>query len=476
MLRPLFAPALVLLGCASERPRRDCAVEDNALRIVCRFELSHPAEATLTWAADGEPPRTETATGARLTFTLWDLPPDTDVEWTLTWQGPAGGAQERRGTARTDPLPPEVAVTFTDLVPGPDAIDRLLFVSACPAPTDGGGVIVGNRQLVVSDRNGVVRWYAPSPVGGDVRAYDASEDGSMWMLVERRTLHEVALDGTPLHTLRHPTDYPYIGHHDVTSRYGQTLLVHARTEEIGPATWVVDGLTEIRDGEAEPIFSVSEVIEPRLTSFELPGYWGASSGVQGIDFGHANSIDVDPAGRWLMSFKHLDTIFAFEGHPDRADRGALSFSLVGGNRGLDGGDYTLVDSDGVRLEGFEYPHHARWIGENQVSVFDNGRVAPEGERQATSRALVIELDDGQAIARVVRDLDLGSFCRIQGSAYNLADGSMLVYCHTNTQFWVFDDDDRVQRRSQIACADGSESVRFARIVPLDLDYRPIPPR
>ncbi|MEM6929455.1 MAG: hypothetical protein AAF602_21120 [Myxococcota bacterium] len=252
MLRPWLATIGLLVGCARDPgppPRGDCATEGNALRPVCRFEYTEPVAATLTFGIQDEPPRTLTAEGTSLAFTLWDLPPDTVVAWRLRWEGEQLSG-ERTGVTRTDPLPTDVDITFVDQQAGSDAIERLMLLAACPVPTEGGGTRRGDRHLVVTDRRGVVRWYQPPPVRGEIRAFDASDDGTLWMMVERRTLHAVSLDGTPLVTLTQPATMPYVGHHDVTSRFGQTLMVHARTEQIGTGTWIVDGLTEIRDGVA----------------------------------------------------------------------------------------------------------------------------------------------------------------------------------------------------------------------------------
>ncbi|MEM6929780.1 MAG: arylsulfotransferase family protein, partial [Myxococcota bacterium] len=311
---------------------------------------------------------------------------------------------------------------------------------------------------------------------GEIRAFDASDDGTLWMMVERRTLHAVSLDGTPLVTLTQPATMPYVGHHDVTSRFGQTLMVHARTEQIGTGTWIVDGLTEIRDGVAEPVFTFSDAVVPRLTSRELLGYWGNNDNgpVQGIDFGHANSIDIDRNGRWLMSFKHLDSVFAFEGAASSPDRGAVLFSVVGGFRGLDDGDYEVVDAQG-QAEGFEFPHHARWLDDNRISLVDNGRDAAADEPQEPTRVLVLELDDEAGRARVEQEYVLDAFCPIQSSAYTLPDGSMLIYCQRDARLWVFDEDARLQRASRVACADETISVKFPRILPLDRDYAPLLP-
>jgi len=472
-----------LLGCAPspepapvpvlpvEDPDSPCRIGDNALRPECRFTFDEPVSATLTWTAEGESPRSRQASGRDLRFSLWDLPPETPVRWRLEWDG---GLEE--GVVTTGTLPPEVAVTFVErastAIP---PIDRLLFLAACPEVAEGGGVSRGDRHLVVTDADGVVRWYQPPPVAGATRAFDVDED-SFWMLIDRRTLHRVGFDGAPLTTLQYPDDLPHIGHHDVTARFGQTLMLHARTEEHAGQRWIVDGLTAIRDGAAQAVFTLSDAVPPALTAPEAFGYWGFGGNAQleGIDYAHANSIDVDEQGRWLISFKHLDSVIAFEGHPDAIDRGGIAFTLVGGPRGVDGGDYALVGPDGAR-EGFEFPHHARWLGPDRITLFDNGRPRGDEAEPVVSRALTVHLDDKAGLARVERIYELDRLCPVQGSAYPLSDGSMVVFCQRNAQVWVFDEDARLTRSFQVACANDTTSVPFPRMMPLDADYRPILP-
>ncbi|MEN0063829.1 MAG: aryl-sulfate sulfotransferase [Myxococcota bacterium] len=431
----------------------------------------------MTWEIAGEPARQATYQGENLRFGLWDLPPETDVTWSIEWTEEGKRTQSATGVVTTGQVPEAIDIVLEDRgTPSPTAIERLMFPVACPVRTDDGSLMRPPATLVITDGEGVVRWYEVPPARGTIRAFDVGLDDSAWMMIDRRNVYQVRFDGTPLTELGQPSGFPHHGHHDITSRFGQTVLLHARTETINGTDYIVDGLTALDEGEAEVVFTVSDALVPRLTGSELGGYWGFGGNrqIKGIDFGHANSIDIDADGRWLISFKHLDAVMAFDGGPDSPTRGALLFSLVGGARGLDGGDYALVEADGQTAGGFEFPHHARWLGEHRISLFDNGRPPAQGEAANRSRAITVDLDDERRIATIDQSFEINSFCPIQSSAYTLSDGSMLLLCQSTARMYVFAPDETPLRETQVDCSEGRNIALFPRIVPLDRDYRPIP--
>lgn len=477
MLTPMAAWFAALVACTTSpyRPASDrvCGLEDNALRPVCRFDVDEGVEVTLTYGVAGEPIRELRATGPDVRFGLWDLPPERDVAWTVAWQD-RFGRFETQGTVRTGTVPPTAHASFADALPrtGPAAFERVLFTASCPVTSEEGELVRPRATLVVTDGEGVVRWYQEPPTEGNIRAYDVSPDGTMWMQLDRRTVHEVAFDGTLLRTLTQPVDFPHVTHHDLTARHGQTLLLHALSEEASDGeTYIVDGLTEVGDEGADVVFSLSDAIEPRPTGPELRGYWGNGNSRQmpGFDFSHANAVDVDADGRWLITFKHLDAVMAFDGHPDAPDRGALLFSLVGGDRGYDDGDFTLLGPDRLP-EGFEFPHHGRWLGPDRLSLVDNGR--PSSADSTTTRVITVTLDGD--VARIDQIYELGRFCPVHSSGYTIAGDRMLATCQIDSRLFVFDAEATLERDIQVGCANDSFIGRFPRAIPLDRDYRPLP--
>jgi hypothetical protein len=102
------------------------------------------------------------------------------------------------------------------------------------------------------------------------------------------------------------------------------------------------------------------------------------------DYAHINAIDATPSGDVLVTMRHADMVAEI----DRRT-GALEWVL--------GGPAATVDVVGADMSSF--PHHARWIGGERLSVFDNG-VAAE---PPVSRGLTYQLDPVRGRASVVAE-------------------------------------------------------------------------
>lgn len=92
-----------------------------------------------------------------------------------------------------------------------------------------------------------------------------------------------------------------------------------------------------------------------------------------VDPYHGNSIDVLPDGNLLLSFRHLSQMIKVDRHS-----GAVIWRMGGKNS-----DFNFTNDSG-----FSYQHHATWLANGHLSVFDNGNQhAPP-----TSRAVEYEVD------------------------------------------------------------------------------------
>ncbi|HHO53267.1 MAG TPA: hypothetical protein ENK18_20940 [Deltaproteobacteria bacterium] len=429
---------------------------DNTLRVACTVQLAEPGPVSMSLALPGEPLRTESRDELALQHVIswWDLPPETELSWSASAHD---GALTATGTVVTGALPPGADVDFVPVIDGPSHLDRLFFSWACG----------GYGFLLVTDAAGEVRWYQPFGTAFGTKGIEVSDRGSFLILTNRDLLDEFAYDGTQLlHLSRAEQTLPGPIHHDVASRNGQTLILTARSEILGDELpYIIDGLFEVDggvDGGVVGEWSLDQVIDP-VGLTEPPGaYWFGQ--LAGIDFGHANSIDVDERGMWLISLKHLDTVMAVVGDPSAPDRGRIAWALVGGERGeplVQGGQLPSVLQElGDPGVAFEFQHHARWEAPGLITVFDNGRDGLD-----PSRVLRIRIDEAAGTAELVQSFELGVRCPIQSSGYPLADGSIVATCAENRNVYEFDPDGALRRQVALTCPNGSVSL-MVRSIPM----------
>lgn len=443
------APEPIPSADTAPQPQATCRIaEDNALRLLCEVSLAEPAGVRLSLQIPGEPTRSQVHEQPALHHTVawWDLPPQVEISWSVEALG--GGLYEA-GLVSTGALPPGLEVDFVTLIDGPSQLERLFFPWSCE----------GYGFLLATDGEGVVRWYEPFGLAYGVDGVEVSDRGSFLALANRNTLSEFRFDGLLSERSIAEQTLPGLIHHDVASRNGQTLLLTARAETLSDGlSYVIDGVLEV-DDDVSGDWYLDQVLEPVGLS-EPPGaYWFGL--IPGIDFAHANSIDVDERGMWLISFKHLDTVLAVVGDPSAPDRGEIAWALVGGERGeplLQEGLPGLLEPIGPLA--FEFQHHARWEAPGLITLFDNGRDISE-----PSRVLRIRLDEGAGTAQIVSSFELNERCPIQSSGYPLADGSMVATCAASRNVYEFDPDGTLRRQIALTCPTGSASM-VVRSVPM----------
>ncbi|KEQ76484.1 hypothetical protein M436DRAFT_69474 [Aureobasidium namibiae CBS 147.97] len=151
-------------------------------------------------------------------------------------------------------------------------------------------------------------------------------------------------------------------------------------------TWIMDdGLAEIDLDSGATLFHWSslEHIPLNASNFHLPKA-DSTSEKQAWDWFHANSIDKNAHGDYLLSSRHTSTIFKISGSD-----GSILWTLSGKSPDID-------HSNGFN---FSWQHDARYIYENQttsiISFFDNAGVGIDEESKTTgnwSRAVVVEFN------------------------------------------------------------------------------------
>jgi hypothetical protein len=137
---------------------------------------------------------------------------------------------------------------------------------------------------------------------------------------------------------------------------------------------------------------------------------------------HINSIDVDAAGNWLVSMRNTWAIYKVDGNS-----GDILWTLGG-----KASSFTFASG-----AAFAFQHNARFMANDQVSLFDNECCAlipqPSGPPQAAppvngqSHGLVLKLDMAQKAAssvmqRTLYDLVAGT----QGNMHLQANGNALI--------------------------------------------------
>lgn len=110
--------------------------------------------------------------------------------------------------------------------------------------------------------------------------------------------------------------------------------------------------------------------------FDGCGYYKSSA----FDFYHINSLQKDAQGNYLVSARNTHTITYVDGQT-----GDIIW-ILGGKKN------SFKDlSDGAATN-FAWQHHARWLDENTLSLFDNAHHDWHDTSDAASRGMIVDLD------------------------------------------------------------------------------------
>ncbi len=132
-----------------------------------------------------------------------------------------------------------------------------------------------------------------------------------------------------------------------------------------------------------------------------------------IDFEHANSIDIDSDGNYLLSNRSLSEITKIDGRT-----GAMIWRFGGAHNQF------TIQNDSV---GFSYQHDARRLPNGHITFFDNGNYRETG-RQAESRAVEYHMDTSTMKAWLVWEYRHSPPVRAagMGSVQRLPNGNTLI--------------------------------------------------
>ncbi|KAH0373836.1 hypothetical protein KCU65_g134, partial [Aureobasidium melanogenum] len=167
---------------------------------------------------------------------------------------------------------------------------------------------------------------------------------------------------------------------------GSSVLTLYTKPVLVDETWISDdGIAEIDLDTGATLFRWSslEHVPLNASNFHLPKA-GSTTEKRGWDWFHANSIDKNADGDYLLSSRHASSIYKISGKD-----GTIMWTLSGKSPDID-------HSSGFN---FSWQHDARFRYEDQtktiISFFDNAGVGINEESKTTgnwSRAVVVELN------------------------------------------------------------------------------------
>ncbi|KAI4716718.1 hypothetical protein E4T48_07085 [Aureobasidium sp. EXF-10727] len=167
---------------------------------------------------------------------------------------------------------------------------------------------------------------------------------------------------------------------------GRSVLTLYSKPTLVDETWILDdGIAEIELATGATLFRWSslEHIPLNASNFDLPKA-GSTTDRQAWDWFHANSIDKDAAGDYLLSSRHTSSIYKISG-----TNGSILWTLSGNS----------PDIDHSNNLNFSWQHDARFLSSNAtttiLSFFDNAGVGASDPSKTTgncSRGVVLEMN------------------------------------------------------------------------------------
>lgn len=157
--------------------------------------------------------------------------------------------------------------------------------------------------------------------------------------------------------------------------------------------WLLDSIfqeIDIESGELLFEWRASDHITVDSTMRSSLDTDEGNSPKSGFDYFHINSIDKDQLGNYLISARHTHQI--------------LSISPQGETLWILGGKHNLfTDLSSGRATDFAWQHHARWHGNDTISLFDNSKSTTDPDLVDHSRGLLLRLDTDTKTAEVLHD-------------------------------------------------------------------------
>jgi len=415
----------------------NCSLDPtNALRVVCAIS-DEARTGTATWTVtQGDRIRTATAATSE-EVVLWGLAPNLQLYWTVEHDGDVG-----TGAFPTGTLPAGVASIDVTVEGTPLEVEAFAIPYTCD----------GQSGAAVIDTQGDIIWYRQEPTTGTgVLAGPVGidwVDDRLLLALGGRDLLETDVTGRD-ETRVLGTERPL--HHDVALgedyRYVLNADQHGITVVDGFYVFDVDG-NLVGEWDLADHVVVGDTGAGAFWMMEFPF---------AVDWSHANSIELDGPDHVLLSLKHLNTILRVVANPDRPDFGTVEWFLDGGRSSL-ASDFTWTDA-GI----FRDQHHVSRLADGSLGLFDN-------TSQKTSRAMVLDIDEGNRTVAEGTSWPFPFRCAIQGSLYEQPGGNVLGMCSTSGLVHEFTPDgSEPEWEAEVLCLQRSAgSGHLARAIPVDL--------
>ena len=276
------------------------------------------------------------------------------------------------------------------------------------------------------DDNAEIIWYSISDTTlsrpfRDTKFSVFSNDASYLSLTEKNLIQEHSFHGDTLVTIYTGED---IIHHDITKIHDEDLnadkYVGLTYEYLNFNQENIDSL--IGDG-----IVVFDSIGNKLWSWNIFDHVNPDKENYKIqeDWSHANAIDIDHDGNYLVSFRSFNQIWKID-----SKSGDIIWRLG------DNGDFNLNKED------IFYQQHAiNKINSNKYLLFDNGL----SDVRMTSRALVFTIDDEEKKFKSDRSIYLPDslFTFKQGSVYLMENEYYLFTSSVNNRTIISDSSGKI---------------------------------
>lgn len=355
-------------------------------------------------------------TSGRFALPVLGLQPDSSYLMKAVLAGPAGGREE------TEPL-----VFHTGLIP--PELDQA-FIAWGPNPSPGHVIVSQNFSLssasgfvVALDEEGKVSWYTHIPDTTLQSLVRVSELGTLLIFVtragSRAVYYEIDLFGNVVGEHGLPL-LPGEEEDSVTLDNHEFLLLPGGDKIfLTTGNYTVD-MTEY-DGLPDATM-VSHRVRRTTADETIIFDWGyldafdPTDSVEDlrdatIDWTHANSIDIDEDGHYVLSSRNFGEVTKIN-----SIDGSVIWRMGGKNN-----QFTFVNDD---LNGFDHQHAAIMLGEGRMLLFDNGEFHAPQE----SRAVEYLIDTEAMTATLVWEYSHNPifYSRALCNAQRLACGNTLV--------------------------------------------------
>lgn len=259
------------------------------------------------------------------------------------------------------------------------------------------GPSVADNAPVILDGNGELIWMSnefPTTMNLKVQRYKGQDYLTFWGGKKAKTSGQgdyFMLDSNYriAHKLNAVGDGLKADLHEFKINSDDTALFTVYNTTIGDLTplgmfrgknsWIVDNIfqeIDIATGELLFQWKASDHFAPEETFMTNP--FGGYSETMPFDVFHLNSVEKDSRGNYLVSARHLHTVFYVDGRT-----GNVLWKF--GGRSSDFQDLSLGHASD-----FKWQHDVRWISEEQgiISLFDNGIAWPHMDAPHSSGRII----------------------------------------------------------------------------------------